>query len=418
MADDKIAAIERAVEALKPEITGFLQELVRVPSVTGQEEAAQRLLAQALRETGLEVDVWEPDVAQMRPYFGVVGEHTDFSGRPNVVGILRGSGGGRSLILNGHIDTVTAGDEARWTHPPFAGEVADGNLYGRGACDMKGGLAAILFALRALARAGIAPRGDVIVESVIGEENGGAGAVASLLRGYRADAAIIAEPTSLAIVPAIGGAAVFRMHLEGRAAHASVRDQGVSAVEKFCYMLAGLQEFERRRNAVLKHPLYEHIANKIPVSVGVVRAGDWPAMVPEWLVAEGRAGLFPGETLEGLHAEFERHVQEWASADPWLREHRPRVEWFGGQFAPAEIPLSSPLVRLLQEAFRAATGGELAMSGATYGSDMRHFMGIGNIPTLHFGPGDVRVAHFTDEFVPLAEVFAATKTLAIAISAW
>jgi len=418
MASADVLAIERAADGLYDELVAFTQALVRVPSVTGQEEAVQLVVARALRELGLDVDVWEPDPAEIRPYHGLVAEEVDFHGRPNVVGTLRGTAGGRSLILCGHVDTVTPGDPARWAHPPYAAQVVDGNLYGRGAVDMKAGLAAALFALRALADAGVKPRGDVLVQSVIGEENGGVGTLACLLRGYRADAAIIMEPTRLAVVPAQGGSAVFRLHLAGRTAHACVRDEGVSAVEKFCYLLAGLREYERQRNATLRHPLYESFANKIPVEIGVVRGGDWASSVPDWLVAEGRAGLLPGEEIEWLHHDFERHVAEWANRDPWLREHPPRVEWWSGQYAPSEVPVDLPLVKLVQESFRRVVGREPAVTGVTYGSDMRHYISIGRIPTVMFGPGDVRLAHYTDEYVPLAEVLAAVKVLALAISEW
>ncbi len=414
---ERVQRIMAAVDERRDELVAFVQELVRVPSVTGQEGEVQALVAARFRATGLETDVWEPDPAILAPY----AEHvtmTDFAGRPNVVGRLPGTGGGRSLILNAHIDTVEPGDPARWTHPPFAAEVTDGRLYGRGACDMKTGLATHLFALAAVRAAGYAPRGDVTVQSTISEEDGGAGALAAVLRGYRADAAIITEPTQLAVVPAQGGSLMFRLHVPGWSAHACVRDEGVSAVEKFALLHRALLAFETRRNAEIAHPLYAPIANKVPINVGVVRAGSWPSSVPEWLEAEGRAGLVPGEELDAFRDRFLAEVEAAAATDPFLRDHPPRVEWFSGQFAPAEVPADGPLARLLLDAHQAVTGGTPPVEAVTYGADMRHFVVFGDTPCLMYGAGDVRLAHYTDEHVELDELITSTKTIAVAIADW
>ena len=415
---DRVQRIVAAVEAKQEDLVGLIQDLVRVPSVTGEEAEVQTLVAAQMRGSGLETDVWEPDPVVLAPYADHVGVFESFAGRPNVVGSLRGSAGGRSLILNAHIDTVEPGDLARWTHPPFAAEVVDGQLYGRGACDMKAGLATNLVALAAVRAAGYTPRGDVIIQSVIAEEDGGAGALAAVLRGYRADAAIITEPTGLAVVPAQGGSLVFRLHVPGRSAHAAVRNEGVSAVEKFALLHRALLDFEARRNAAIDHPLYADIANKVPINIGTVQAGTWRSSVPEFLVAEGRAGLVPGEDVDTFRAELIAEIDRAADADPFLREHRPRLEWFSGQFAPAEVPVDSPLAELVLGAHRAVSGLTPSIEAATYGADMRHFLLFGDTPCLMYGAGDVRLAHYTDEHVPLADVVTATKTIAVAIADW
>ena len=416
------ARLDAAVASLRDDLIRFLTAIVRVPSLTGEEGAAQAVVAERMRADGLEVDVWEPDAAQLAPYAEHVGAFAAgaFAGRPNVVGTLRGGGGGdgRSLILNAHIDTVETGDPARWDHPPFAADVAGDRLFGRGACDMKGGLATNLFALAAVRAAGLRPRGDVIVQSVVSEEDGGAGTLAAVLRGYRADAAIITEPTQLAVVPAQGGSLVFRLHVPGRAAHACVRDEGESAIEKFALLYAALLDFEARRNAAIDHPLYAHLANKIPINIGVVRAGAWPSSVPEWLEAEGRAGLVPGESLDDFRAAFVAEIDRAAAADPFLREHPPRVEWFSGQFAPAALPVDAPLIGVVRDAHAAVTGSPPRVEGVTYGADMRHFLLFGGTPCLMYGAGDVRLAHYTDESIPIADLLVATATVARAIVAW
>ena len=202
---------------------------------------------------------------------------------------------------------------------------------------MKAGLVENLFAFEALRRLGLRPNGKVIVESVISEEDGGAGTVACFARGYTADAAIITEPTRLAVVVAHGGSLVFRLHVPGRSAHGATRNEGVSAVEKFAYLHRALLDFEAKRNRESTIRSTPRSKTRFPISIGVVRAGSWPSSVPESLIAEGRAGLGPGETIEDFSAEFVAVIDAAADADPWLREHRPRVEWFSGQFAPSEI---------------------------------------------------------------------------------
>jgi acetylornithine deacetylase len=415
---DNQQVIAEAVDTLRPEIVAALQELVRIPSQTGSEGPAQDAVAQLMRAHDLDVDVWEPDVTELEPYAESVTLDRDFTGRPNVVGACRGAGGGRSLILNGHIDTVEVGDPAAWSRDPLGGEVSDGRLYGRGACDMKGGIVANLFALRALRLAGLHPAGDVFVQSTISEEDGGAGALDAVLRGYVADGALISEPTNLAIVTAQGGALMFRLEVHGLSAHACVRDEGVSAVEKFAYLHRGLLEFETRRNGEITHPLYAGMRIKAPINVGIVRAGSWASSVPESLIAEGRAGLVPGEELATFKTELAAEIARFADADPWLREHPPEVTWLNGQFAPAGVPVDSPLVDALCQAWHETNASTARIEAVTYGADMRHFVITGGVPSVMFGAGDVRLAHAPDESIPIDELLAAITTTAVFITTW
>ena len=413
-----VPVIAAAVEKRRSDLTAMLQDLVRIPSLTGNEEGVQDRVEDFMRDLGLEVDRWEPDVAELAPYAGDVGEFVSLAGRPNVVGTWKGVGGGRSLILNAHIDTVETGDPLLWSHDPFAAEIEGDRLYGRGSCDMKAGLVAHLIAVKALQSAGIRLKGDVKIESVISEEDGGAGALATILRGHRADAVIITEPTRLAVIPAQGGSLVFRLRIQGQSAHACVRDEGVSAIEKYYLVHEAMVAFERKRNAEIDHPLYAGIANKIPISIGTMSAGAWPSSVPEFAVVEGRAGLVPGEDLEAFKAQFANMIVEAAAKDPWLAAHPPELEWFSGQFAPSEVPLDAPIVTLLRDAHQATTGAPPAIDAATYGADMRHFVLFGDMPCVMYGPGDVRLAHYTDEFVPISEVLTVATTLAVTIAAW
>ena len=306
----------------------------------------------------LDVDTWEATPEEMEPYRDYVGEQDSYENRPNVVGIRRGCGDGRSILLNAHIDTVDPGDPAAWKGDPLSGTVEGDLLYGRGSCDMKGGLVTHLVALDALDALGLRPGGDVTVAATVGEENGGLGALSTVLRGYRADAALITEPTRLRLVPAQGGSLVFRLKVPGRSAHAAVRDEGVSALEKFVPIFEDLRQLERERNAVLSHPLYDGIKNKVPINVGVVRAGNWASTVPESLVAEGRVGLIPGEEVKLFKDLVCERVAAVAERDPWLREHPPELDWFGGQFDPSRGRTRRPDLRGRREGPRAGHGRE------------------------------------------------------------
>ncbi|HEX2183418.1 MAG TPA: ArgE/DapE family deacylase [Rubrobacteraceae bacterium] len=411
-------AIARAVEDRRDEVMGLLQELVRVPSVTGDEGAVQKVIERAFRERGLDVDVWEATPEEVSPYREHVGEQSGYEDRPNVVGVRSGGGGGRSLLLNAHVDTVAGGDASAWDLDPFSGEVEGDLLYGRGSCDMKGGLVTHLVALDALSGLGIELRGDVSVAATVGEENGGLGALSTVLRGYRADAALITEPTRLRLVPAQGGSLVFRLEVPGRSAHAAVRERGVSALEKFLPLFAELKGLEEERNATLHHPLYEHLRNKVPINVGLVRAGNWASTVPESLVAEGRVGLIPGEEIEGFRETVSGRIFAAAERDPWLRENPPKLEWFGGQFAPAEVPSDAPICEALKRAHERVTGEEPAVEGVPYGADMRLFVRFGETPCVMYGAGDVNVAHAPNEHVSITDLTTATKTVARLLADW
>ncbi|HET9014735.1 MAG TPA: ArgE/DapE family deacylase [Thermomicrobiaceae bacterium] len=415
---DSHAAVIAAVDADRDATVRLLQSLVRVPSVTGDEGAVQDVVEAAFRDRGLAVDRWEATPEEVRPYLEHVGEQPRYAGRPNVVGTLPGAGDGRSILLNAHVDTVENGDLARWSHDPLGGEVDGDLLFGRGSCDMKGGLVTYLAALDALAAVGIRLAGNIRIAATVGEEDGGLGALSTVLRGYRADAALITEPTRLALVPAQAGSLVIRLTVTGKAAHGASRDEGVSAVEKFIPLFQDLLAYEAERNARLDHPRFAHLANKVPISIGVVRAGIWPSTVPETLVAEGRIGLLPGEDMATFQEEVRDRILGAASRDPWLREHPPLVEWFSGQFVPAETAVDAPICRAVIRAHKAVTGSPPAVEGVPYGADMRLFSLFGGMPCVMYGAGDVAVAHQVDEHIRISDLLTAAKTIALLLLDW
>ncbi|HEY6712406.1 MAG TPA: ArgE/DapE family deacylase, partial [Rubrobacter sp.] len=364
------------------------------------------------------VDTWDATPEEMEPYRDHVGEQSSYENRPNIAGTRRGTGDGRSILLGAHTDTVDPGDPTAWKGDPFSGNLEGDLLYGRGSCDMKGGLVTHLVALDALSDLGLRLRGDVTVAATVGEENGGLGALSTVLRGYRADAAIITEPTRLALVPAQGGSLVFRLKIPGRSAHAAVRDEGVSALEKFVPIFENLRELEQERNGVLSHPLYDGVRNKVPINIGVVRAGNWASTVPESLVAEGRVGLIPGEEVDPFKDLVSERIATVADRDPWLREHSPELEWSGGQFAPAEVEPNAPICEAVKKAHEQSTGETPAVEGVPYGADMRLFIRFGDMPCVMYGAGDVNVAHAPDEHISVTELLTATTTVACLLADW
>ena len=416
--EDLARAISDAVQARREEAVTLLQELVHIRSVTGEEGAVAEVVERAFSERGLEVDTWNASPGEMEPYIDQVGEQSSYENRPNVAGLRSGSGGGRSILLNAHIDTVDPGDPAAWTHDPLSGAVEGGLLYGRGSCDMKGGLVTYLTAMDALSDLGLNLRGDVTVAATVGEENGGLGALSTVLRGYRADAVLITEPTRLALVPAQGGSLVFRLKVQGRSAHAATRDEGVSALDKFVPIFEELQELERERNATLSHPLYHGLKNKVPINIGVVRVGNWASTVPESLVAEGRIGLIPGEEVDPFKDLVAERIETVARRDPWLREHPPELQWFGGQFAPAEVEPDAPICEAVKAAHEQVAGEKPPVEGVPYGADMRLFIRFGGMPCIMYGAGDVRVAHAPDEHISVTDLLTATSTISCLLANW
>lgn len=389
--------------------------LVRTPSVSGAdaEHEVQADLARLFADDGLEVDHWALPLDELTAHPDFPGVEVPRTEAWGLVGRLPGTGGGQSLLLEGHIDVVPPGDLDAWTaSDPFSGRLDTTLLHGRGSCDMKAGVVASRWAVRALQRSGVPLRGDLLLATVAGEEDGGLGSFGLLQRGWRADACVVPEPTGLDLVPACAGALTFRLRVRGLATHASRRSEGVSAIEKLGPVLAALRALEAERNADVD-PLLRRWDIAYPIELGTVSAGDWPSSVPDLLVAEGRIGVALDETVAAARGALEAALAEAGGADPWLRAHPVEVEWWGGQFASCRLPEESDLLERVGAAHRAVAAGTPAVWGAPYGSDLRLLTGLGGIPTLHYGPGDVASAHAPDESVPLAEVITVARTLAV-----
>jgi acetylornithine deacetylase len=402
-----VAAVDAAL------IERDLRELVRIRSITGSEEAIQTAMERLLAEIGLETERIETDPVAFAADPDFPGSEMPRSTLPVVTGRL-GTPGGRRVLLVGHVDVVPPGDPATWSVDPWAAEVRDGELYGRGACDMKGGVVAILAAVRAVVATGVAREfaGELLVVSVPSEEDGGQGMLAAIRAGCTGDAAIITEPTELDVVIAHAGAITFRLTVPGRAAHASTRKEGVSALENLYTLIRALEADETARNAAETDPLMTALDLPYATMIGKVEGGEWASTVLDRVVVEGRYGVRLGQTWRDGEADLRRCIEAASAADPFLRNHPVGLEITGGRFSSARIPADHPLPVSLAAAAEATLGRRPALLGEPYGADMRLLVNEGATPTVIFGPGNVRVAHSADEHVSLAEVANCARVLA------
>jgi acetylornithine deacetylase len=273
-----------------------LAALVAIPSLTGVEGAVQTEVALRMTTAGLDVERVDTPAMDLAADPDFPGVEVPREVHPVVSGRLTGDAAGRRVLIAGHIDVVSGGDELAWTSPPFQPRIDDGVLFGRGACDMKAGVVAGLAALRAIAEAEVELGGEAMLVTVPGEEDGGAGMLAAIRAGCTGDWAVITEPTRLEIVTAQGGAITFTLTVTGRPAHAAFRRRGVSALEKLVPVMEALARNEEERNAAERMQSMRDLGLPYPTSIGRVSAGDWSSTVPERLVAEGRYGVRVGQT--------------------------------------------------------------------------------------------------------------------------
>jgi len=413
---DNLGPAQRAaVDAVdRAAFTADLLAFCAIPSLTGSEGPARDHLARRLDAGGFGVHAWDADPVALAADPAFPGMEVPRTALPLVAGTFRGTRPGKRLLLVAHTDVVPAGEPASWTTPAFAPESRDGSVFGRGACDMKGGLVAALEAMRAVSRAvgpdGLA--GEVILLGVPSEEDGGAGTFAAIRAGYAGDAAVIPEPTRLDVVAISAGAITFRLAVPGRAAHASTRREGVSALDNLELLHAALRADETARNAAEMRPEMRALGLPYATIIGTVRGGEWASSLPDRVVAEGRYGVRAGQTAAGAEAELRSAIEAACAEDPWLRDHPATLEIWGGRFSSCEVPADHLLPLGLAATAAAVTGHRPPLVGVPYGSDMRLLINEGHTPCVLFGPGDVRVAHAADEHVALAEVEACARTLA------
>ena len=416
------------IEAVKKEIQQNLDEqieltrkLVQIPSVTGQEADAQAFVARLYKEAGLNTNYISVDfdkVSQHDAYCGLEENASAYAERPNVVAKLNGAGGGKSLLINGHVDVVSPEPVEHWTYDPWEARIVGDRLYGRGANDMKAGLIANFMAVKCMLSLDLEPLGDLILQSVIEEEaGGGGGTLALLVAGVTGEGAIVTEPTNLGVRIGSGGVLYFRLTVAGRTAHAGNAHLGVNAISHLIPVYRALEKLgEERGNQ--RAPLFEKGSHGISchLNLGVLRAGDWPSTVPGEAVLEGRVGFLPGETAFQIKAQVKDCIDAAVSNDSWLSNHKPILEWFGFRADPWLEPQESLLVETVSDAATMATGESVGIHARASAVDNRFFplFGCSTLCIGTRGAGN----HAIDEYVELNSLAPLTTTLVISALNW
>jgi acetylornithine deacetylase len=372
-----------------------------VPSVTGDERAVVERFGRIARARGLVAQTHVHDLAAVRADPGYPGEEAPRSELFGASATLRGrEPGAPRLCLNGHLDVVDPGSE-QWSHGPWSGGLEDGRLYGRGSVDMKGAVAAALHALVAVGAAG-GTEGDVVLQAVASEEDGGLGTFAALREDADFAACLIPEPTAFSVACAQAGALTFTGVVRGVAAHAATRLEGKSAIDRYIPVHEALAQLERELNVGVTNPLMGALQLPYPVSVGRVEAGVWSSTVPDRLVFEGRVGVPVGRDSAAIRAWLEDIV---LSACPDAT-----ISWSGGRFDPGETAVDHPFTQLVLQAAADELGSSVVPVGVPYGADMRLFCER-NIPCVMFGTPGLERAHAVDEYVEVDELVTLTRAL-------
>jgi len=392
-----------------------LVDLVRIPSITGDEEAGIRRIADWLNECGAEVDYWYDGIGELLTDEDYPGHEVQRAWVPVAAGVIRGTRPGPSVLLTGHVDVVPPGDYEQWTLEPFSGVTENDRVYGRGAADMKSGLISALEAFETFARGPRDFPGRVIFIAVPAEEDSGLGTLAAIRAGWKADAAIIPEPTTqdgeTKLIVAHAGAMSCEIDIHGLAAHASKRLTGESALDHYFTVHEALRQAERALNDGETHPLMKALGFPYPTNVGVVRGGTWSSSVMDKLTVEVRVGVTLGETVQEAKERFERELADAVRDDPWLSRNPPIVRWKATGFGSAHVAEDHPLVAAVSEAAGRVFGRVPACSGAPYGCDMSAWVRLASTPTLLYGPGEIEQAHASDEWASLSQTTAVARVL-------
>ena len=394
----------------------------REPEDPPREEAAlQEYLAGRLGALGAETDLWEPVREDVEGSRLVPAGGLGFEGRPQLAARFRGAGGGRSLLLNGHIDVVSSVPREAWTSDPNEPEVRDGKLYGRGSCDMKGGIAAMTFAAEVLAELGVRLAGDLVVCTVTDEESTGAGGLAAVAHGVRADAGIVTEPSGFDVWTSCRGSLMPTITVTGRSGHAGVgqrhwREGGaVNAIEKSTVIIDALRQLQEewRGRADHQHP---HLSPGDIVPT-MVSGGEWIVSYPASCRVAYHVAYLPAHADEGgwgsaVEEEIVERVRRAAAADPWLAENPPVIEW-ATDVPSSEVSEDEPIVHVILSA-GVDFGRPRRVSGMDSWHDGATFTRFGGTPCVCFGPRDLQVAHTIDEYVVVDDLVECAQELAVA----
>ena len=408
-----------AVLAEEGAMRDLLRRLVEAPTLLGREELGQAVMREALREAGLDpVDV-PMDAAALRAHPGASPFSWDVSQKSNVVATWEPDGPalGRSLVLNGHIDVVSPEPSDLWTRDPFRATIEGDWMYGRGAGDMKCGLAAMVCVVRALGRLGLRPASRLQLQSVVEEECTGNGALACVLAGHVADAAVCVEPFGRTVSVAQVGVLWFHVRVAARAAHVGEAALGLNAIEGTYTVIRALRELERDLNAEPAPPPFDAVPHPLNLNVGVIMGGDWPSSVPGACVSSYRVGLLPGEQIADVKTALEGCIAEAAAADPLLRDNPPHIRYDGFACQGYALDQGEPILAAVQDAAQRVLGERPPPIACTATTDARAFGLHAGVPAVCFGPHAERL-HAADERVLLPSITQTAQTLALLVRDW
>ena len=399
------------------EQVAFTKELVKFASLRGKEAPAQNFFAEALADRGYAVDHWQVNPQEVAHFPDFAPARNSFEQGWNVVGTHRPrESTGRSLILNGHIDVVPSGPEDMWKKPPFEPHIDQGWLYGRGAGDMKAGLAANIFAVQALKRIGYQPAAGIYLQSVIEEESSGIGTLACIERGYQADAVIVTEPHAEKLGVAQVGVIWLQIEIRGLSAHVMEAGKGINAIE-VCYpIMEALHKLESKWNAD-KHPAFGKLDHPLNFVVSRIEGGDWTSSVPSWCRFDVRVGIYPDRKVADCQRELEETISAAANKDAFLRNNPPRITYHGFLSRGYVLPGNTDAEQVLREAHYQINQVELAQHVSTALNDARFFGLYQNIPAMTYGPQSENI-HGFDERVNLDSLCRVTQTIALFVAEW
>lgn len=421
----KNSVVLQWIEENSDKLIQLTQELVKIPSITGEEKKVQLFLYDKLKNLGMKSELVFPDVNELRKhedYFETTSfEKFGYEDRPNVFYTLKGEGTGPSMCLSGHVDVVSPEPLSDWTKDPWSGEVEGNYIYGRGSGDMKAGVATLLIVVEALRETETTLKGNLFLETTIEEEDGGVGGNLWLrIKKPKPDAAIIPEPSNYEIGLASAGVMYFRVIITGLTAHAATAHFGENAIIKSLPIINALKELNETRQQTIHYPLVEqHPIMKgraTTINIGVIKAGNWPSTVPGLCTLECRVGWPPGESRETVMNQIETVVMETAHKDPWLKEHKPVVEWFGWCARSHEQDRNDPFVKLVAKHSSAITKTQPSYSGGSAGLDTRYFVHHGT-PAVVYGPLAERI-HSYDERVTIDSTVNVAKVIAATVLEW
>jgi acetylornithine deacetylase len=406
------------VDESREESIAFLQQMIAIPSVTGDEAKIQKFLSDYMAKLGLAVDMWETDWEQLKKHPAYRPVDRGYEGRPNIVATLKGAGGGRSLLLNGHTDVIPVGGGEGWSDNPWSATIRNGCIYGRGSADMKSGVASHVMAVECLLAAGAKPKGDVHINIVVDEEVSGHGTLDTVIRGYKADAGISGETSGLAVQPACIGRIWFEIEIHGKPAGIQKRYEGISGIELGNKIVKAVADLEAKRVASVTHPLYPNALDTLPCMIGSFSAGNYPSAFPANCLLKGSIGTVPGEDHEGVKQSLVQQIARAAAEDPWLKLHPPKVRFVGYDAEASEIPRNHPIVETVCRNYKEITGRNPEISGRQGAADTRFLNRYANTPTVIFGPGSTAIMHADDEYVSIDDYMTSIKVMALSICDW